>query len=66
LLATTSGGHKYRDHLVEKFNVFADFLHADSFWKKIKASPAALKALFRKDYLFKVSGIPLVSGQFSS
>lgn len=42
---------RYSEKLVENFKVFTDFLHGDSLWKKIKSTPAVIRALFRKDYL---------------
>lgn len=42
---------KYSEKLVENFKVFVDFLHSDSIWKKLKAVPETIKALFRKNYL---------------
>ncbi|MFQ6114608.1 MAG: aldehyde dehydrogenase family protein, partial [bacterium] len=42
---------RYSDKLVANFKVFTEFLHGDPVWKKIKSTPAAIRALFRKDYL---------------
>lgn len=42
---------RYGDKVAENFKVFTAFLHGDSLWKKIKSTPAAIRALFRKDYL---------------
>lgn len=43
--------YKYSEKLVGDLRVFNDFLHGDSFWRKIKAIPATVKALFRKNYI---------------
>jgi len=43
--------YKYSEKLVSDLRVFNDFLHGDSIWRKIKAIPATVKALFRKNYI---------------
>jgi len=43
--------YKYSEKLVNDLRVFNDFLHGDSIWRKIKAIPATMKALFRKNYI---------------
>jgi len=43
--------YKYSEKLVSDLKVFNDFLHGDSIWRKIKAIPATVKALFRKNYI---------------
>ncbi len=43
--------YKYSERLVNDLKTFNDFLHGDSLLRKIKAIPATIKALFRKDYI---------------
>lgn len=42
---------RYSEKHASDFVAFADFLHADSIWKRVAASLRALRALFRSDYL---------------
>ena len=42
---------KYHKSHISYFKAFADFLHGDKVGKKLKAIPAALRALSRGDYL---------------
>lgn len=42
---------KYNERLLKGMKAFSDFLHGDTFWRRVKAVPAALKALFRSEYL---------------
>ncbi|MFQ5709442.1 MAG: aldehyde dehydrogenase family protein [bacterium] len=42
---------KYSQETVDDFRGFAQFLHGESIWKKVKAVPRAVKALFRKHAL---------------
>lgn len=42
---------KYNETLVDDFKSFTDFLHGNSIPTKLKAIPAVIKALFRKNYL---------------
>lgn len=42
---------RYSDTFVERFNVFIEFLHSASVWRRLKTLPRVVRAVFRKDYL---------------